>query len=230
MSMSEPSAKATPIEDSSRREQLLLLELNEINFDYVSFYCARGRLPNIAALIERHGVARTHSETRYEHLEPWIQWVTAHTGRSFAEHGVLRLGDIVHKDIPQIWEQLEEHGLSVGAISPMNAKNRTRAAAFFVPDPWTSTPLTAPPLLRRMYRAISQVVNDNARGRMSLGSVLWLLLGLGRYARPVNYSIYARLIAAAFHKPWARAMFLDLLLADVFIREVGRARPDFSSL
>ena len=65
----------------------------------------------------------------YEHLEPWIQWVTAHTGLDFAEHGVFRLGDIVARDLPQIWEQLEEKGLRVGAICPMNAKHRLKDAA-----------------------------------------------------------------------------------------------------
>jgi hypothetical protein len=81
-----------------------------------------------------------------------------------------------------------------------------------------------------MYRAISQIVNDNARARMSPNSMVWLLLCLGRYARPVNYSTYIKLLTSASRKPWARAMFLDLLLADVFVREVRRARPNFSSL
>src|SRR5688572_20763032 len=118
------------------KKQLLFLELNEVNFDFVQKYVARGGLPNFARLIARHGVTLTSSEQRYEQLEPWIQWVTAHTGRTFAEHGVFRLGDIVNRDIPQIWELLEERGFSVGAISPMNAKHRLRNPAFFVPDPW----------------------------------------------------------------------------------------------
>ena len=34
---------------------------------------------------------------------------------------MFRLGDVVNTDIEQIWERLERRGLSVGAISPMNA-------------------------------------------------------------------------------------------------------------
>src|SRR4051794_16443678 len=104
--------------------QLLLLEFNEINFDSVAFYCAHGRLPNFRRLIDEHGWHTTTSEQAYEHIEPWIQWVTAHTGLSLAEHGVFRLGDIARTEIPQIWERLEERGLKVGAVSPMNAKHR----------------------------------------------------------------------------------------------------------
>ncbi|HKR37855.1 MAG TPA: hypothetical protein VJT10_23640, partial [Steroidobacteraceae bacterium] len=102
--------------------RLLLLELNEVNFEFVEAYTRRGELPNFAALFQQHGFTRTTSETSYEQLEPWIQWVTAHTGKSLAEHSVFRLGDIASRDIPQIWELLEERGLKVGAISPMNAK------------------------------------------------------------------------------------------------------------
>lgn len=210
--------------------KLILLELNEINFEHLRVYAARGELPHISQLINEHGVVETISESRYEELEPWIQWVTAHTGLTLTEHGIFRLGDISHTEILQIWEALEEQGLSVGAISPMNAKNRCRHAAFFVPDPWTSTKLTARPLLRKLYRAIAQAVNDNAQSRLAARSLVWLLLGAAIYARPVNYAEYVKIAWAARTKPWFKAMLLDLLLADVFIRETVRKKPDFTSL
>ena len=210
--------------------QLLLLELNEVNFEFVEAYTRRGELPNFAALLQRHGFTRTASETSYERLEPWIQWVTAHTGRSFAEHGVFRLGDIVATDIPQIWELLEARGLKVGAISPMNAKHRLRDPAFFVPDPWTRTQISAPRTLRNLYGALAQAVNENASSRLTPSSALALLAGVARYARTANYARYAQLALGAAMKPWLRASFLDLLLADVFIHEVRRTRPQFASL
>jgi hypothetical protein len=211
-------------------QQLLLLELNEINFEYVEAYAARGGLPNLERLIRRSGVARTVSEQRYEDLEPWIQWVTAHTGMPLADHGVFRLGDIVHKDLPQIWEQLEDHGLSVGAISPMNARNRLRQPAFFVPDPWTATPPTATPRLVSLYEGIAQAVNENAQSRVSARSLAGLLTGFAIYAKPANYGTYLDLAISSHKRPWRRALVLDLLLADVFMREVRRTAPDFASL
>lgn len=210
--------------------KLLLLELNEINCRHVRSYVDKGHLPVLGALLDEHGTSQTLSEQRYEELEPWIQWVTAHTGRSFAEHGIFRLGDIVNHDIPQIWEELEEHGLKVGAISPMNAKNRTKAAAFFVPDPWTPATLTARPLLKRLYAAVAQAVNDNAQSRLTPASLVWLAAGAAVYARPVNYGRYLSLFRATRTKPWTKAMFLDQLLADIFIRETRRTDPDFATL
>lgn len=212
------------------RQQLLLLEFNEINFEHVSYYCGQGQLPNLSAMLRRHGVSRTVSEERHDWLEPWIQWVTAHTGLSYSQHQVYRLGDITSHDIPQIWEQLEERGLRIGAISPMNAKHRVRDAAFFVPDPWTSTGITARPVLRTLYKVIAQAVNENAQARFTPQSVIGLLAGLLHYARPAHYGQYLHLALSSHTHRWRRAMFLDLLLADVFARETARTRPDFATL
>lgn len=209
--------------------KVLLLELNEINFEFVDTYVANGKLPTIGSLLKRHGVCRTTSEQRYEELEPWIQWVTAHTGLSLEQHCVFRLGDIVEKDLPQIWERLEEHGLKVGAVSPMNAKHRLRAPAFFVPDPWTRTHVTARPVLRKLYEAIAQAVNDNAASRITISSALRLLQGLAYYGYR-NAARYARLLLSASARPWRKAMLLDQLLADAFIHEVRESQPDFASL
>src|SRR5690348_5978087 len=95
--------------------QLLFLEFNEINLESVRYYADRRVLPNRHRLIENNGWATTTSEQQYQDIEPWIQWVSAHSGRSLEEHRVFRLGDIVQHELPQIWESLEARGLRVGA-------------------------------------------------------------------------------------------------------------------
>jgi hypothetical protein len=210
--------------------RLLFLELNEVNFDYLCRYAKQGLLPTFGRLLDARGYALTESEDAYEKLEPWIQWVTAHTGQPLAQHRVFRLGDIVNSDIPQIWEKLEDRGLRVGAVSPMNAKNRLREPAFFVPDPWTPTKVHAGDTLKRLYEAIVQVVNDNASSHVTWRSMLNLLRGFVAYAAPGNWPLYVKLAASARRHPWRKAMFLDLLLADVFMSEVRRTQPHFSTL
>lgn len=211
-------------------QQLLFLELNEINFENVAYYCERGLLPNFTALFEENGWCETVSEDSHEEFEPWIQWVTAHTGRTLREHGVFRLGDIVSCELPQIWEQLEDLGFKVGALSPMNARHRVRAPAFFVPDPWTRTDLTAGKRLRNLYTAISQAVNDNAQARLTIRSAFRLFLGFLLYSSVAHYTTYLWLAASSIRSPWRRALLLDLLLTDVFISEVKRAKPDFATI
>ncbi|MFY9316726.1 MAG: hypothetical protein WAO95_14370 [Burkholderiales bacterium] len=209
---------------------LILVELNEVNFEFVEHYAARGQLPAFAQLIGEHGYARTRSEEIYEQIEPWIQWVTVHTGKPYAEHRVFRLGDGPRAGLVQVWEQLERRGLRVGAFSPMNAGNALAQAAFFVPDPWTRTGVEAPPLMRAAYQAICQAVGDNAEGRITPRSALQLAAGLLSYSRPRNWPRYLAEASKGLRNHWPRAVFLDRLLADCFIRLWRRTTPDFASV
>lgn len=209
---------------------VFLLEINEVNFEQVLSYAERGELKNLATLIGQHGLYTTRSEQHYEQLEPWIQWVTAHTGLTLAEHGIYRLGDIAGREIDQIWEVLERQGITVGAISPMNASNRCVSPAFFMPDPWTTTTITGDGLAQ-LYRPIAAAVNGNADAMMTPGMAVQLLAGLARYAKPASYCGYIADVAGAARKrPWRKAMLLDRLLADVFISKVTATRPGFASL
>lgn len=211
--------------------QVVVLELNELNFEGLKFYVDRGELPNFRRFFAEHGYCETTSETRYAELEPWIQWVTVHTGQSFSEHGIFRLGDAVASGVPQIWERLERDlGLTVGAVSPMNAANRLARPAFFIPDPWTPTPPTGSWLARRLSVAISRAVNDNAGGKLTIGTTFVLLLGVLRYARPANYLAYLRLVLGLAARPWNKVAFLDLFLSDFFAVLNRATGPQFSTL
>mgnify|MGYP000695504429 CR=1 FL=1 len=88
--------------------KLVLLELNEINFDAVRFYIERGEyLPGFEKLFEK-GITNTESEPEYENLEPWVQWPSVHTGKTYEEHKVFRLGDFVNSTDEQFFEQVEK--------------------------------------------------------------------------------------------------------------------------
>ena len=212
------------------KSPLFLLELNEINFDFVRRYGAVGQLPTLNALAERHGIGTTLSETEYAHVEPWIQWVTAHTGKRFSEHRVFRLGDIVKANLDQIWEVLERAGIRVGALSPMNASNRLRAPAFFVPDPWTPTSVSADRPTEALYRAVSQAVGENATQRLTLRSVLMLLRGFLSHVPMSRWPRYAALASRLRQCSWVRAVILDQLLSDTFVSLIKRTQPQFASL
>lgn len=210
--------------------QLLCLELNEINFEFLDQYIVKGELPRFRDFFARHGYEETESEQDYDELEPWIQWVSAHTGLTYAEHGVFRLGDIVESDIPQIWEQLEDAGLKVGAVSPMNAKYRLRDPAFFVPDPWTDTGVRAGGVDQRFFQAIRQAVNDNATGGLKKKSILDFIVGGVQNAAPANYPTYLKLAGSARAQAWSKALFLDQVLCDMFVRLTRARKPDFATL
>ncbi|NVB80906.1 MAG: hypothetical protein HOV81_21090 [Kofleriaceae bacterium] len=211
--------------------RVISLELNEVDFELLRKYVDAGKLPTFERLLARYDLVQTTSETEYAHLEPWIQWVTAHTGLTFSQHGVFRLGDIVGKELRQLWEVLEERfGLRVAAVSPMNARNVLKNAAFFVPDPWTQTATLGPWDLRLLSTALVQTVNDNAQHRITVGSYLRLAAAAAVNVRAKNLRSYAKLAATSRTKKWRKALVLDQLLCDAFIGHCKKARPDYASL
>lgn len=212
-------------------KRLILLELNEINFDVVEQYIAANttRYPSLKNLLAGTRI-RTSCEKKYEELEPWIQWASVHTCRTYAEHGVFRLGDMVGTGVAQIFEQLEQVGYKVGAISAMNAENRLSAPAYFIPDPWTKTLADSSWWSQSLGQAISQTVNDNSKGRITAKSALQVVLGMLRFSRVRNYQKYLSLVAASRRKPWLKALVLDLLLHDVHWSMFNDKKPNFSTL
>ncbi len=211
--------------------RLILLELNEINFDVVGMYVAAdpARFPALKNLFSASRI-RTTCEKKYEELEPWIQWASVHTCKTFAEHRIFRLGDIVGSGVPQIFEQLEQAGYKVGAISAMNAENRLCEPAYFFPDPWTQTPTDSSWWSRSLAQAVSQAVNDNAQACITPVSALQVVLGLLRFARVGHYGKYLSLVSASHRKPWLKALVLDLLLHDVHWHMFNSKEPNFSTL
>ncbi len=211
------------------KKKLILIELNEINFNYVREYIKYDKLPNFKRLVDGNFIETT-SEANYDELEPWIQWVSVHTGQELAEHKVFRLGDIVNSDLNQIFEKVESKGFSVGCISPMNAANKLTKPSYFIPDPWTKTKSDNSFWSTKLTEVIQQAVNDNAQSKVSLKSFFFLATGLLRFARFKNYLKYIKLVLSVRGQPWAKAMFLDLFLHDVHWTLLKGKKPDFSTL
>lgn len=140
---------------------LIVLELNEVNPEVLLRQVAAGRLPNFQALLQHHGMVTTEVDEQGEHLEPWIQWVTAHTGLERVEHGAVHLSDSQHRAQRQLWDTLAEAGVSCGVVSPMNATSLGFSGQFFIPDPWSTRNATYPSSLTPIHRFIAGRVHDH---------------------------------------------------------------------
>lgn len=210
---------------------LINIELNEINFDLVKKYIEEGTLglSGFRNLLTLNNI-NTTSEDVYEQVEPWIQWVSVHTGLNFDEHKIFRLGDIKNTSIAQIFEITEKKGYSVGCVSPMNTSNRLQAPKYFIPDPWTDTQPDNSYLSRCIHKLIVQTVNDNAKGRIKPLSIYYLLLTFISCAQLKHYPIYLKCMLNSLNKRWFKALFFDLLIHDIHISLFKRKRPDFSTV
>jgi len=212
------------------KKKLIFIELNEINFDVVSSYIKRGKkLPGFNKLIS-NGIITTNAEDEYKNIEPWIQWPSVHTGKTFKEHKVFRLGDFVNSSENQFFEKVEDAGFSVGAISPMNATNKMHNPAYFIPDPWTKTPCDRSFFSKSISNAISQSVNDNSQSKLTLKTIVNLVLAFVALVKPARFIPMFKFAIRSIGKPWRKALFLDMLLYEIHKTLHKRKNPNFSIL
>ena len=118
---------------------MLLIELNEFNSDLLRAVAHKHGLNNLNAMLNwRH--ARTWTDDEYDtgFLEPWVQWVSVHTGLKSKQHEIKNLGDVPNLAQDQIWERWSNQGLSsiVWGVMNGNRRNATNCKVF-IPDPWT---------------------------------------------------------------------------------------------
>lgn len=211
-------------------KNLILLELNEINFDAVKLYIESGYLlPGFQEFFKKKNI-NTQAEAEYDNLEPWIQWPSVHTGKTYSEHNIFRLGDIVHSPLEQFFEKVESANYTVGAISPMNAANNLIRPAYFIPDPWTQTTCDKSFFSNAINNSIIQAVNDNSQSKLTYKTLLNLIISFIALVNPSRWIALIKYALAAFGKPWRKALFLDMFLYEIHKTLYKKRNPNFSTL
>ena len=174
-------------------KKLILISLNEINFDLAKKYIKKYKFKNFKYLLsEKFQNYTTSSEKKYELLEPWIQWVSVYTGLSADEHKIFRLGDVVNQNTDQIFEKIEKLNFKVGAISPMNASNQLKSPSYFIPDPWTQTNSDESFWSKIIAKILSETVNQNAKNKIKLSTLLVLVIIILKFVRFRKYFTFFR--------------------------------------
>lgn len=200
-------------EHTERR--LILLELNELCPQLLDTFIAQGRLPSFERLqrISRKFITHTTEEL----LEPWIQWVTVHTGVPLSEHGIIDLDEAGKLRHSAFWETLGP----VLLLSPMNVKFVQGGESVFLPDPWAASQ-TPSRTLQPLYKFIRAAVNGHARDeKFDAGDVLSAIRFLVSHGLSLDScaAIAKQLTnerVSAKDVKWRRATILDRLLWDVF--------------
>ena len=212
-----------------KEKPLILLEFNEISMTILERYFQKGYLKNFEKLLKSYPLIETFSENDYENLEPWIQWVTVHTGKDFDDHKIFRLGDAQNQK-ENIWNEINKIGKKSMMISPMNALDPNLEDSIFIPDPWTKSSVKGGFFLKILHKSVSSIVNNNSNNRYKLVDLILFLISFVRFARVKNYFTYFKLIFNSRSKKWAKAILLDVLLSDVFIRQFSPKKFNFGSI
>ena len=120
------------------RQNVILLEFNELSPTLMNRFINQGHLPNFKRFSEESAVYLTEAEERAPYLDPWIQWITVHTGLNFREHGIERLNEGHTVTEKRVWDYVTESGQPVWICGSMNVGYRPGIRGAVMPDPWTT--------------------------------------------------------------------------------------------
>jgi hypothetical protein len=135
---------------TERAPRLLLIELNEFSVELFQRGVRELKLPHVARMLAMRSSSTTTDDlVEHRGLDPWVQWVSVHTGVPSTEHGIVHLGDTPSAlGMKQLWETLSEQGMTSGVWGAMNAtRGRAQQCKFFLPDPWTFSEDAYPPAI-----------------------------------------------------------------------------------
>lgn len=215
--------------------RLLVLELNELCPPLIERFMAEGALPSFARLHREAQVFVTAAEEVEPHLNPWVQWVTAHTGVSYADHGILKLGQGGALRHETVADAVTAAGGSVWLCSPMNVVPVAPVRGTWLPDPWNPDETSMPADLAPIGSFIRSQVQEhtNVARRLSPADHARFLAGMARHGLSLRT---IRAVAAQLagertgrrHR-WRRAALLDHFQWDLFEHVYRRDRPTFAT-
>jgi hypothetical protein len=226
------------ISQSPKRPTLFLLELNEFNLDL--FDAAVKSLP-LPALSRVAKMPRAHLSTEDVYasnfLEPWVQWVSVHTGTPTTGHKVQHLGDVPTKEFPQFWETLGERGFTTGLWGVMNATRRdAKGCMYFLPDPWTFSEraypeelnelLDLPRYLSTNYLKISKMKASSLAGKF----LKRLVLSVGLPTLVSSLDILFKGLFAFGPKHLVFIVWFEYLSAMSMLKRYDQRPPDLNVL
>ena len=119
---------------------MLIVELNEFDPEFLKQSSKKLNLKNIQKIFNlKHSKTTTNETVEHHGLDPWVQWVSIHTGVKFANHKISRLGETKIQSRDQIWNKLsKEKNIKCGVWGVINAPSAgLKGDNFFLPDPWS---------------------------------------------------------------------------------------------
>jgi len=217
---------------------MIFLEINEFSPELMRHAAEMLNAKNLLKLLSLHNTKTITDDQAERHgLDPWVQWVSIHTGQPSASHGIKHLGDTRNLKHRQTWEILDEAGISYGVWGAMNAhKGKGINCKFFFPDPWTFTENAFPDELNDLL-ALPRYYSKNYLD-LQKSALLKPALKLCRFVlKPTIFIDLLKLIPfVASNTPLNPAknyllfVLFDLINTQLFCAYYKRTRPDFALL
>jgi hypothetical protein len=217
---------------------MFFIEINEFNVDLMAKAAETLNANNLRRLLNlKHTETTTDDKFERFGLDPWVQWVSIHTGKTSAQHGISHLGDVPQLNHPQIWETLSINGFHSGVWGAMNAsKGAALNCDFFFPDPWSFSERAFPSELNNLLafpRYYSKNYGD--LDRLKAAQELFKLIlfcanpRIMKVLLPIGPKIIGHIIKNGIPEYLLFVLF-DLVNAKLFASYYKKTKPDFALL
>jgi len=214
---------------------VILIEFNELSPVLTQQFIAEGKLPNFKRFYDQAEVYVTEAEERAPYLEPWIQWITVHSGLNYRQHQIFQLGRGHQSEEKCIWDTLSSTGHRVWVCGSMNIRHDLPLRGWVIPDPWTTKLQPYPSELLPYFEFVQRNVVDSTKDEipLSLRDYLRFLTFMASHGLSIEttLAIAKQLLGerAGTRRRWKRAVLLDKLQYDLFQWHYRSYRPDFST-
>jgi hypothetical protein len=217
-----------------KRQSVILVELNELCPSLMSRFMVAGRLPNFQRLYRESQVYLTDAEERAPFLEPWIQWVTLHSGMSYRDHGIFHLSDGHRLQQKCLWDILSDAGYGVWVCGSMNVRYDRGLRGMVLPDPWATEVGPSHPELEPYFEFVHRNVLEYTNDRVPLSprDYAQFISFMARHGLSISTvrAFADQLVGERLGRGhWRRAVLLDKLQLDVFQHYYRALRPSFST-
>lgn len=212
------------------QKKLKIFQFNEVNFDLVKEYINQGKLKNFKYFLEKYNYIQTESEKNYNHLEPWIQWVSFYTGKSYDEHKIFYLNDDRNNDWNFYNELEKKYKKKLALLFQMNLKNSYTKETFFIPDPWTETKIHTDSKTKKIFYSLKKIILQNASNKISFED-FWIIFSFSLLNTSLSFKIFLirnfiKILKYKFYK----AIIFDRLCWELFKKTKDVKNSDVSSL
>jgi hypothetical protein len=215
-------------------KSVVLLELNELTPALMFRFMEAGQLPHFSRLHAEAKVFTTDAQEEGFNLNPWIQWVTVHSGMPFSEHGVFLLGEGQKSPCKGLVDVVSDAGRCVWMCGSMNVRFQAPLHGAALPDPWAADIEPYPKELAPYFRFVRHHVQEhtNEQSRLGLGDTVAFLRFMATHGLSAStlWQIVRQLLSErGGRNHWKRVAVLDRLQWDLFQHYYRKLRPQFST-
>ena len=217
------------------KPNVILVEFNELTPSLMERFIAAGSLPVFGRLRRESRIFITEAAERDpDYLDPWIQWVTVHTGLNYEEHKLFKLNEGHLLKGKSIWDELARRGMTNWICGSMNTSYEDGYSGALLPDPWTTEVEPTPAALKPFFNFVQRHVLEHTSGSVEMTSSEYV--DFGKFL--LSHGLSAGTVASTLRQlggeqvgraKFKRASVLDQIQFDVFRSYLKSTSPAFST-